>query len=122
MKILIALVLVSLYALFASYQWWSAPLECDNSALAAQVATLRGQLDQTKQELATAKTQQAKKVEQGNTVVAETARDFAPLKEIVREVRVESCDGAFPDGVSDALNRAVGLATESNRQLPATKD
>lgn len=111
---LLAVALLSLYAAFATYKWWTIaatePLKCDNSNLVAEVERL-------KDELATANQQ----TDKGEIVRVETREVFIPIKETVYEDRVvTTCDGSFPDSVRNAVTRAVAAANRKSG-LPAAE-
>ncbi len=121
MKLIIALVLVSLYAAFASYQWWTAAPECDNSALKTRISELEAAYTAAKADVAKAAQVQAKVVDDGNKVAATANQSFAPLKVVTREILVDSCAGSFDDSVRGAVNQAVDLANQAGYQLPAAR-
>lgn len=110
---IIAIVLLTGYAAFATYQWWTTaatePLKCENENLAAVVVEAEKEIDKGN-----------KQVDAGETIRTEVREVFVPVKEIVYEDRIidSGCTGTFPDSVRDALNKAVDAA---NGELPAAE-
>lgn len=118
-SLLLALLLTAGYATFATYQWWTAAPECDNSVLKNRVAELEASLAAGQTAVNKAAEQQAQVVDDGNKVAATANQSFTPLKVVTREIHVDSCAGSFDDSVRGAVGKAVDLANQAGYQLPA---
>ena len=117
--LLIALLVTAGWATLATYQWWTAAPECDNSKLTTRISELEASITASQAAANDAATQQAKVVDDGNKVAATANQSFAPLKVVTREILVDSCAGSFDDSVRGAVGKAVDLANQAGYQLPA---
>lgn len=107
--VLLALVLLTLYSVFASYKWATVRKDqitkCDTSKLTAERDALQASLNQANVDLFVER-------QAGAAAMSNNQQVFAPLKERVREIKVPAaCDVAFPAGVQDALDKAVEAAS-----------
>ena len=117
MKHLALTVALAVYAVFATYQWWTAEPELKVQFLEAQVEATNKAIDVATQD-------QRQVLDKGNEATAQIKTVFVPIKETVTDVQVVyRCDdpglGQFPDSVQQGLAQAVQAA---NRGLPATGD
>lgn len=111
------LMLTTLWALIATYQWltvrvtapMAAEAKCNSQSLSNQVAILQESLEQAQRAQLAA--EEAK---------AEVQKKYKPVKEVVYANRVISqCAGAFPDSLRNGMETAVAA---SNETLPAAED
>lgn len=111
------LMLTTLWALIATYQWltvrvtapMAAEAKCNSQSLSNQVTALQESLEQA----------------QKAQLEAESAKErvkviYKPIKEVIHANASDSqCAGSFPDGVRDGL---VTAASETNISVPAAED
>jgi len=111
------LMLTTLWALIATYQWLTVraqaslktELEVKEQVLTNQVIVLQDALEQAQRAQLAA--EEAK---------AEVQKKYKPVKEVVYANRVISqCAGAFPDSLRNGMETAVAA---SNETLPAAED
>ena len=117
MKHLALTVALALYAIFATYQWWTAEPEL-------KVQFLEAQIEQTNKAIDKATEDQRAVLDQGNEATAQVKTVFVPIKEKVTDVQIQyRCDdpglGEFPASVQDSFAQAVAAA---NGGLPAAAD
>ena len=117
MKHLAVTVALALYAIVATYQWWTAEPELTVQVLEAQV-------EQTNKAIEQAGADQRGVLDDGNKATAQVKTVFVPIKEKVTDVQIQyRCDdpglGEFPASVQDGLAQAVAAA---NGGLPAAAD
>lgn len=114
LKLWLALAVVTLWAAIATYQWFSnsreAELECDTSHLTARIAALEGEKKVLAAEIKAAEALQAAQRDLGDEAAAENQQTFQEIREVVREIRVDSCPGTFDRSVQDGFKRAVDAA------------
>ena len=108
----VALTVVSGYATFASYKWWTASSRAQVVAMEEERAVLVDGIRYVRE-------QQQAQVDAGNEARADVHRTFTQIKEVVREVAVDSLDSEFDPRVRVALCEAV---TAANRELPTARD
>lgn len=112
MKQLLLLIIISLWAAFATYQWAVsgarataiAQVSYEKASLETQVAVL---------EQAALAQREGAKVSADTQVVYKTIKDVVYKNQIVNQ-----CAGTFPDELRLGLSEAVG---EANRTMPATQ-
>lgn len=117
MKHLAVTIALALYAIFATYQWWTAEPEL-------KVQFLEAQVEQTNKAIEQAGADQRDVLDDGNKATAQVKTVFVPIKEKVTDVQIQyRCDdpglGEFPASVQDGLAQAVAAA---NGGLPAAAD